>query len=140
MATVAEVIGDALAEIMVAGSEAPLEPSEYQSSIRMMNDYMLSLDADGVKLGYTTVDTLDDVITIAAGAIYGLKKNLAIRMAPQFGVSVSPQLQMDADKGLRVMEKIAHVVPDTAYPNTLPIGSGNYRNSCSTFFPGVSEE
>ena len=69
MATVAQVAKASLQAILVQASEAPLEADEYQDFIFAMNNYMASLAAKGVNLGYTNVSTLADSVTVPPGAI-----------------------------------------------------------------------
>jgi len=145
MTTAQEVIQDALAEILVQGSEAPLEASEYQSAIRMMNDFMFDLDINGTSLGYTEVSNLGDTVTLSAGLIMALKKNLAVLLAPQFGAQVDPNLQVQAAKGVKTMKKAGAFVPDRYHPSTLPIGAGNqFANGSGAyinpFFPNRQTE
>ena len=65
MATVAQVAKASLQRILVQASEAELEPDEYQDFIFAMNNFMLSLDADGVSLGYTEV--MPSTLSIGSG-------------------------------------------------------------------------
>lgn len=123
--TAADVVVDALTEILVQASEQDIEPSESQSAIRYMNRFMFMLDANGVNLGYTEVSNLGDPITIPAGAIMGLVKNLAILLAPQYDVPVSGDLRTEAASALNVMRKLGTTITPTQPPCTLPIGSGN---------------
>jgi hypothetical protein len=62
MATVAQVAKASLQRILVQASEAPLEADEYQDFIFAMNNYMMSLDAQGIHLGYTEVSNLSDTV------------------------------------------------------------------------------
>lgn len=125
MTTAAQVVKAILQEIVVQGAEANFEASEVQDTIFGMNNYMTELDANGVSLGYTVVSDLGDTITIAAGAINGLIKNMALQMSPQFEVSPTALLIEQARKGLKVMTNIGLNLQPAQFPCTLPIGSGN---------------
>ena len=125
MTTTGQVLKAALQEILVQGSEAPLEADEYQDAIFALNNYMTALDANGVHLGYTVVDSLADEITVPAGAIQGIISNLAILLATQFNSTVSPSLSAKAQMGLNAMRKLGITIAPMSYPGTLPIGSGN---------------
>lgn len=143
MATAEQVINAALRKVMVQGSEAPLQPDEYQDGIFAMNAFMADLDAQGVALGYTVVTSTSDPVTIPTGALRGLIANLAIEMAPDFGGIVSPELVEQARTGLETMRLIGQSIPTSAYPSTLPYGSGNYDYSIGLtqfFYPGQEEE
>lgn len=141
MATAAQVLKSALQRILVQASEAPLEASEFQDAINDMNNYMLDLDASGIKLGYTLVTSLGDEVTVPLGALRGVIANVAIEISPDYDGQISPALQRAADQGMKTMEKLGVTVRPTAYPSTLPIGSGNEDGSSRSFhfYPGASE-
>ncbi len=125
MATAAQVIKSALRKILVQESETDLEPDEYQDAIFAMNTYMLALDADGVKLGYTEVTNLADEITIPTGALRGLIYNLALECIDEYGGQATQTVVKIANDGEKVMRKLGISKMYTSYPSTLPIGSGN---------------
>ena len=143
MATTAQVLKAALQEILVQGSEAPLEADEYQDAIFAMNNYLTALDANGVHLGYTIVSNLSDEVTVPAGALQGIISNVAILMAPQFMAPISPALIAKAKMGLKAMRKLGITILPTQFPSTMPIGAGNqYEGDDSTlrFYPGTDNE
>ena len=125
MATVSQVSKASLQRILVQGSEADLEPDEYHDFIFAMNNYMLSLDAEGVKLGYTEVSNLGDEVTVPAGALRGIIANMAIEVAPDYSGIVTPALANAAKEGMKAMRRLGQTIVATAYPSTLSIGSGN---------------
>ena len=129
MATVAQVAKASLQRILVQGSEADLEPDEYQDFIFAMNNYMLALDAEGVKLGYTEVSNLGDELTVPVGALRGIIANVAIEVAPDYAGAISPALSMAAKDGLAAMRRLGQTIRPTAYPSTLSRGSGNEHGS-----------
>lgn len=129
MATVAQVAKASLQRILVQASEADLEPDEYQDFIFAMNNYMLSLDAEGVVLGYTEVSDLGDEVTIPSGALRGLIANMAIEVSPDYNGVVTQTLVFAASEGLKVMRRLGQVSTPTSYPCTTPTGSGNYARS-----------
>ncbi len=141
MTTAAQVVRAIGQEILVQASEADLEPPETQDIIFAMNNYMAELDSDGVALGYTIISNLGETITIAAGAINGLIKNVAVYVSVQFDVPVSGELATQARKGLRVMTNLGLNLQPAVFPSTLPIGSGNEDDDFNFehFFSGPDE-
>lgn len=125
MATASQVIKAALQEILVQASEAPLEADEYQDSIFILNTMMQAYDADGIKLGWTDVSNLADVLTVPIGALMGIISALAVRLAPTWGANVSPELIDKAKIGVETMRKLGVILEDIEFPSTLPRGSGN---------------
>jgi hypothetical protein len=92
MATVAQVAKASLQAILVQASEAPLEADEYQDFIFAMNNYMSSLAAKGINLGYTAVTGLADEVTIPPGALTGLIANMAFQSVPYYGGVVTAEI------------------------------------------------
>lgn len=143
MATAQQVIDRALTLIIVQGSEAPVEASEYQDAIFALNAMMLALDSRGVKLDYTEVSSLNQEVTVPPGAIQGVCANLAIELAPEYNATVTPALLKSARDGEDAMRFAGQRIGHTAYPSTLPRGTGNGYNSSgywSRFYPGVGED
>lgn len=143
MATAAQVLKAALQRILVQASESELQADEYSDAMFAMNNLMAEYDADGISLGYTEVSTLADPITIPTGALRGLIANLAVEISPDYNGNVTAALADAARMGKNTMRKLALNIPDTAYPSTLPIGSGN--EGCgsdfnSSFYPDLEAE
>ena len=127
----------ALQELLVRGVEAPLQADESQDAVLYMNLMMAEFAADGINLGYTAVSDLGDDITIPAGAVMSMIKNLSVYLAAQFGATIPVDLAVLAKTGKNTMRNIAVKVIPSSFPDTLPVGSGNewdtYQNS--HFYP-----
>ena len=140
MATVAQVAKASLQAILVQASEAPLEADEYQDFIFAMNNYMNSLAAKGLNLGYTAVSDLGDEVTVPAGALTGIIANMAIQSVPYYGGVVTPELALTAREGMQAMRHLGQIIIPTRLPNTLPVGSGNEDNQFGNglhFYPKI---
>lgn len=129
METANSLVRDALAEILVQPAEQPVQAVDFQTGVRYLNRMMAMWDADGISLGYTQVVNSADPITVPAGAISGMLYNLALLLAPQYGMQINPELRSAANQGLNAIRKIAVKIQPTVYPCTLPIGSGNEGNT-----------
>lgn len=140
MTTAAQVIKYALQEIITQASESPLEPDEYQDCIFALNSMMFEYDAGGIHLGFTEVTSLGDDITVPAGAISGIVSNLALRVAPQFMGSVTPELMKKASDGYKVMCKLGVTIEPTQFGGLVPIGSGNQNWNSRKFYPPVTDD
>lgn len=123
--TVKEVVTDALEDILEQSSEEPIEASDMRAGIRYLNDMMFMLDAKGVSLGFTRVSSGGDIVTVADGAIAGMKALLALALAPKFDSTPSQDLRVTARDGLMAMRELSGGIDPVAYPGTLPRGSGN---------------
>lgn len=134
MATVSDIAQRSLKRIHAQGADAPLEADEYADYLTTLNDFMADLEADGVRLGYTPVTGLTDVVTVPAGALRGIIANMAIEVAPDYGGTISQPLVMQAREGMKTLEKLGVQIIATAYPSTLPIGSGSEDYRYTTHF------
>ena len=126
MATVAQVAKASLQRILVQGSEAPLQADEYQDYIFAMNNYMTSLAASGINLGYTV----------------GLIANMAVEVAPDYSAPISEALAVAAREGLNAMRMLGQTMAGSRYPFTLPVGSGNegmWNTNNSHFYAGEED-
>lgn len=133
----------ALKELIVAGSEAPIEAVDAQDAVLYMNLMMNAFSADGINLGYTNISDLGDEITVPDGALLGVIKNLAVFLATQYGVTVTTELFLAAKGSLNTMRNISVKILSSNYPDTLPIGSGNENdtyNSDFHFYPTTDDQ
>ena len=134
--TVQQLADDALLQIMVAGSEAPLAADDMADFIYSLNRYMASLVAIGINLGFSEVSSASDQLTVPDGAIDGLTSNMAIKLAPKYGGVVTPELRMDAKDGMETLRVLGQSIPQSAYPTTLPVGSGNEWSWGPNYYDG----
>ncbi len=139
--TASDIIKSSLFEIGAADSESPAGPDENSDSIRYLNRMMAKFAVQGINLGYTVVSSLADIITVPDGAIDGIVANLAIRLHPQYSSPDEPislALAEAADDGYDTMMILGGpTLGETAYPNTVPIGSGNEGDfGCQRHFFG----
>ena len=136
--TANSVISDVLFALQVASPEQPLDPTQMQQAIRMLNRMMAGWDANGLSLGYTVVTVPTDVITVSDGAINGIIYNLAMRVAIPFDIEIPLTLPAEAREGLKEIRAIAVKVQPSSQPCTLPIGSGNQEDGVTwnnRFYP-----
>lgn len=127
-----EVVSDAFEEIGVKTAEVDLTDDELQSGIRRCNDMLLEWDDIGVITGYNEVLNGDDTIEVERNAIAAVKYNLAIRLAPSFQKVVGSALAALASGTTDVLLASNSDISNIAYPDTLPLGSGNECGSNDT--------
>ena len=142
MARTAEYVVKKVLDMLVVGaSEASLPAVDAQNVIDYMNDYMSSIEAQGIVLGYTEVTNLADTVTVPAGAIRGVIANVAMTVAPSYDVPISQGLAFQAKSGFRAMLRLSNLLEPTKYPSTLPRGSGNSQENGlinNRFYPGIT--
>jgi hypothetical protein len=121
-----EIITRAYAEVVA--SKSSIQPSELQDGLRYLNRMMASLEAKGIELGYTSLSSVDDEVTVSNGVILGMVKNLALTLWPQYSTDpVNPLIKFSADRTMGTMlNQAINVINPSQFPSTLPVGSGNY--------------
>jgi len=141
METAQSIINDSLQEILVQSSEQSLQPVDFQVAKRYFNRMMATTPFNG--LGFTEVVAPDDAITVPAGAIIGIIKNLAKSLLTTYAMPLTAELAQDARDGLQEIRRLTVTVQATAFPCTLPIGSGNEQENTFNnqhFYPCPEDE
>ena len=141
METAQSIIDDSLQAILVQASEQPIEPVDFQTARRYLNRMMATTPYNN--LGYTIVTQPNDPVTVADGAIEGIVFNLAVKMLATYDMPLTAELNQNAKDGLQEIRRIAVTVQPTAFPCTLPIGSGNEQENTfnnNHFYPCPDNE
>ncbi len=141
METAQSIINDALQEILVQASEQPIQPVDFQTARRYLNRMMAIVPFTG--LGYTVVTLPSDIVTIPDAAIEGVIFNLAKRLLTTYDMPLTAELARSASDGLQEIRRITVTVQPTAFPCTLPIGSGNEQENTFNnqhFYPCPADE
>lgn len=128
MATVNEIVTGALQLLEVNVAESAIEAPEAEDGLVSLNDMMNEWNVDGIDVGYETLDEIDDELFVDLGAIGAIKANLAVYIAPEYGRTVSASLQKRANRSKRSL-RASIPLNSSAFPDTLPIGSGNEDNN-----------
>ena len=129
METAQSIIDDSLQAILVQASEQPIEPVDFQTARRYLNRMMATTPYNN--LGYTIVTQPNDPIT------------LAVNMLATYDMPLTAELNANAKDGLQEIRRIAVTVQPTAFPCTLPIGSGNEQENTfnnNHFYPCPDDE
>lgn len=86
MTAVASIIRDALSHLgVVDATEAP-EAYQEEDAIRALNLMMRRWEASGIAVGWVDVDNPDDTLPAPAEAEEAIGFNLALKMAPRYGI------------------------------------------------------
>lgn len=131
-----EFISQAFEEIGLASYVFDLQPEQLESALRRLDAMLAGWNANGIRLGYPlpgspnasdlSVDT--GVPDYANEAIY---LGLALRLAPGYGKTVSPETKQLADMAYNAMvNQTAPPTPERQLPQTMPLGQGTkpWRN------------
>lgn len=139
--TKAQLINEAFTELGL-GSDFDITSEETQSALRRLDTMMGVWDAKGIRLGYPLPASPDDSDAaqdsgLPDTALEPVYLNLALRLAPSFGKTVSVETRRNASAGYdRLLIAAAQPLPPQQ-PSTMPRGAGNkpWRPLSSPFFP-----
>ena len=130
-------------EIGVKTAELNLESGDAQSILNRLNDMLFEWRYMFLTPRFEELLNLQQEVDVDAEANGAIKSNLAIRIAPLFQKAITPGLS-----SLAISTKETHAIItmqplDVAYPDTLPIGSGNQCfdfNNNRRFYPRIPKE
>ena len=143
MTTALEIVNGAAEEIEVKTAEIALEADDAQIIFTRMNDLLLEWADIGLTPAFKEVFNLTDTVLIDGNARRAVKTNLAISCAPAFQKIVTQALAKVASDSFDRLAASTDFIGEIAYPDTLPIGSGNQcpdLNSDSRFFNNNKKE
>ena len=112
-----------------------IEDDEMEIGIDTYNDIITQFNIDGISLAATIVSDKDDETDIPDWAQEMIKTQIAIRLLDEFNRPLTPVLAERADRALRAVMRMVSQQRGSAFPNTLPVGSGNYGFRTNRFFP-----
>jgi hypothetical protein len=126
-----DIVEQAFEEIGLASYVFDLQPQQLDSALRRLDAMMATWNAKGIRLGYPLPSSpadsdLDQDTGVPDNAIEAMVLNLAVRVAPGFGKTVSPDTKGNAKRAYN------EIVANSAMPiemqlgnQTIPAGAGN---------------
>lgn len=130
------VVIAATSEVVISRSD--IEDNEINDAIRYMNRMMESFKSRGYDIGYTEITDPDEDLTVSDTALLGIIKNLAVKLQPQYsspGDGINPLIAFSANRHFVSIENNAiNEYTPMLYPDTLPVGSGNYQGAYAREF------
>ena len=114
-----------------------IEPNEMNDGISTYNNLIAQLQIDGVTFGASKVDDKEDDTEVPDWAQEMIETQIAIRLADEFNRPVTSVLAARTSRALKAVMRMVRRQRQSAFPNTLPVGSGNYSifGRTSKFFP-----
>ena len=114
-----------------------LTADQLQNALIQLDTMMATWNAVGVRCGYPLPSSpgnsnLDEETNVQDAAYETIYQNLAIRIAPGFGKTVSPDTKISAFNGYNALltNCLTNNMPVMQLPSTMPAGAGNkpWRN------------
>jgi hypothetical protein len=104
------------------------DPQEVQDVLEYLEDWMLSNNGIGRRLGYIqnsgTPDP-DESSGIPDWSVMGVTMSVAMMVAPYFGKQVPQEVAMSASAGMQTINSRTIEIKPVQYPNRMARGSGN---------------
>jgi hypothetical protein len=120
----------AFEEIGLADYVFDLSPEQLESALRRLDAMMAEWNAKGLRLAYPLPSSpqdsdLDNETFVPDSAWEAVITNLAVRIAPGYGKTVSPDTKMVAKDALNTLMQRATFPLEQQLPSTMPSGAGN---------------
>jgi hypothetical protein len=120
----------AFEEIGLADYVFDLSPEQLESALRRLDAMLMEWNAKGIRLGYASASSpqdsdLDTETNVPDSAWEAVITNLAVRIAPGYGKTVSPDTKMVANQGYNTLLQRATFPLEQQLPETMPSGAGN---------------
>lgn len=131
----------AFGKIGLASFVFDLSPEQEQDALSDLDSMMATWNTDGIRVGYPlpssqAVSSLDQATDVPDSANEAIFSGLAIRLAPGYGKTVSPDTKVIAKQAYDTLYSKAQGEPiEQQLPSTLPAGAGNkgWRNNQGPF-------
>lgn len=134
--TIGFIVTRAFSIAKIKKGNIPIEPDEMETGIDTYNDMITQFQIDGIALGASITSEEEDEADVPDWANEMIKTQLALRLGQEFNRPADLILIERADRAMRSVLKMVKLQRGSAFPNTLPIGSGNYNSSrTGRFFP-----
>lgn len=125
-----EFVVAALEEIGLATYVFDAQPEQLQSALTRLDAMMANWNGKGIRLAYPLpgspgASSLDQNTSVPDSANEAVITNLAVRLAPSYGKTVSPDTKATARDAYNLILSHAAMPPEMQMPDTMPAGAGN---------------
>lgn len=143
MWTKQQLIDQAFSEIGF-GPDFNVTADEKENALRRLDSMMAEWNGKGIRVGYALADTPDSSdIASDSGlpdvAVEPVYMNLAIRLAPGYGKTLSQDTRITAKQGYNTLLARSVYPTPQPMPSTMPRGAGNRRYGQYAFYPTPQE-
>lgn len=125
-----QLITQAFAEVGLAEYVFDLSTEQLQNALTRLDGMMAVWNGKGIFLGYPLPNTqaqssLEQDSNLPNWAYEAVYLNLAIRLAPGFGKTISPDTKLNAKLALDAVMAQNAMPVEMQFPDTMPSGAGN---------------
>jgi len=125
-----EIVLNAFEEVGLASYNFDLQPEQMQAGLRRLDNMMATWNSRGLRLGYPLTDSpagsdLDQDANVTDEAIEAIVGNLAIRLAPILGKTVSPDTKASARSAyMALLSRRSQTLEKRIDVSAIPAGAG----------------
>lgn len=105
MPKVADIVSRALRIIRVTDSHDSPPAQDMADGIAALNSMMRRWEANGLALGWSSVDGPDDQAPLPDEALEAVAYNLALKLRPEYGAALEPDVIQTAAHGLNELRR-----------------------------------
>jgi hypothetical protein len=130
----------------MAPTSYSIDSDMLQSALRRLDSMLAAWNAAGIRIGYPLPGNpgesdIDDDSSIPDAANETVFLNLAVRIAPSLGKTVTEDTKRSAAESYRALSnKSAMPIPERQFPGELPLGAGNKPAMLSRVFVSPPDE
>lgn len=100
MATVSALVARTLRLLQVIDPAQAVKPHDLDTALVALNAMMARWEADGLALGWSPVSNPSQDLPVPDEALEAVAYNLAVKLAPEYGTAVTPEVHSGALAGL----------------------------------------
>jgi len=125
-----EIVQNAFEEVGLASYAFDLQPEQFQAGLRRLDNMMATWNSRGLRIGYPLTDSpsgsdLDQDSNVTDEAIEAIVSNLAVRLAPMLGKTVSPDTKATARGAyMALLSRRSAILERRIDVNSIPAGAG----------------
>ena len=126
-----DIVNRAFEEIGLAGYVYDLAPQQLEGALQRLDAMMATWNGKGIRLGYPLPSSagasdLDQIIGVPDDALEAMHLNLAVRIAPGYGKTVSPDTKANAQMSYKALLSRSTIPVEMQLGDmTIPSGQGN---------------
>jgi hypothetical protein len=127
MSTVLQIISRSLRLIAVIDARTTPAAEESADALVALNAMVTRWEANGLALGWANADSTNDTLAAPLEAEDAIAFNLALKLAPEYGVTPSPRVEMDARESLAALRRDRLVAAPLTIASDLPSSHGYWN-------------
>ena len=115
MATVEDVLRDALGHLGVIDAGEAIEADDARDGIYALNNMMRRWEASGIALGWSDVTAVSEEVPLPPEALETVGANLAVRLRSKYQVAIAPDVMQMATDGLALLRRDVRIASPVEY-------------------------